>query len=280
MTNGEFDKDQFIAWERSSRDTIDVKKVYIDMVDCDLVAGVLLSQIVYWHLPTKAGKPKLRVHRDGHPWLSKTYAELWDETRITKKMASRAYGKLVNMGLIEKRVWKFGGAPSVHVRIRWPEFLTALSIVTDDHFPKLPKIAIESDQRAPSLTENTTENPAEIKREEAQIPEKSEFVALLQKFKIPESVIREVNGSLDFGHANAAILLTLANSHSNPPAYISKMLRNWAKYPDEAADGLKQVRAVWRCRNCETWNRRATVCSECYADRDEVGEWAIPREPA
>lgn len=162
MTKDEFDRDQFITWEQSSRDTIDVKKVYIDMVDGNLVAGLLLSQIVYWHLPAKSGKSKLRVYREGHPWLAKTYADLWKETRITKKMAGRAYGKLVARGLIEKRVWKFGGAPSVHVRICWPEFLSALSEVTKGHNSESLKVTVEDDQRAQTLTESPSEIKAKI----------------------------------------------------------------------------------------------------------------------
>ena len=42
------------------QDTIDFKKCYVDLCD-DLIGGLLLSQIVYWHLPSKeSGKTKLR----------------------------------------------------------------------------------------------------------------------------------------------------------------------------------------------------------------------------
>ena len=47
-------RQEFIAWEQVSRDTIDVKRCYVDIAG-DLVAGILLSQIVYWHLPDKDG---------------------------------------------------------------------------------------------------------------------------------------------------------------------------------------------------------------------------------
>jgi hypothetical protein len=52
----------FLAWEAASRDTIDFKKIYVDMAD-DLVAGLLLSQVVYWFLPDRNGNLKLRVRR-------------------------------------------------------------------------------------------------------------------------------------------------------------------------------------------------------------------------
>ena len=41
---------RFLEWERRSRDTIDVKRCYVDVAG-GLVAGVLLSQVVYWFLP-------------------------------------------------------------------------------------------------------------------------------------------------------------------------------------------------------------------------------------
>ena len=49
---------EFLAWESMSRDTIDVKRVYCDIAG-DLVAGVLLSQLIYWHLPDRNGDARL-----------------------------------------------------------------------------------------------------------------------------------------------------------------------------------------------------------------------------
>jgi len=39
--------EQFLLWERASRDTLEVKRLYIDMAG-DLVAGIVLSQIVFY----------------------------------------------------------------------------------------------------------------------------------------------------------------------------------------------------------------------------------------
>ena len=36
----------FLAWEKASRDSIDFKKIYVDVAG-DLIAGLLLSQIIY-----------------------------------------------------------------------------------------------------------------------------------------------------------------------------------------------------------------------------------------
>jgi hypothetical protein len=52
---------KFILWEAASRDTIDVKRCYIDVVK-DLIAGILLSQIIYRFLPEKNGRPSVSRH--------------------------------------------------------------------------------------------------------------------------------------------------------------------------------------------------------------------------
>ena len=56
---------QFIREEATSRDTIDVKRVYVVMCGGNFADAILLSQIIYWNLPDKDGKSKLRVEKDG-----------------------------------------------------------------------------------------------------------------------------------------------------------------------------------------------------------------------
>ncbi len=118
--------DHFLLWERSSRDTIEVKRVYIDMAG-DLAAGVLLSQIVYWHLPNDQGQTRLRVEADGHLWLVKGYGDWWDECRLTFKQARRAIETLAERGLIVLVLRKFAGAPKCHIRINRETFLSELN---------------------------------------------------------------------------------------------------------------------------------------------------------
>lgn len=167
---------QFLLWEAASRDTIDFKKIYVDMAD-DLVAGLMLSQIIYWHLPDRNGATKLRVERDGMQWLVKAQDEWWDECRLTAKQIRRARKILEDKGLIATAVYKFGGAPTTHIRIQWDVFLSLWSktlygqmdfdqrdksILTKGQNPNLPKGNNQFDQRANSLTEIThTDQPAE-----------------------------------------------------------------------------------------------------------------------
>lgn len=126
MSGPPSDFGQFLLWERSSRDTIEVKRAYIDMAG-DLVAGIVLSQIVYWHLPSRDGRTRLRVKRDGHLWLAKGRADWWEECRVSPKQADRALGLLAERGLIEVRLFRFAGAPTKHVRIVPDTFLRGWS---------------------------------------------------------------------------------------------------------------------------------------------------------
>lgn len=119
------DLKEFLLWEQATRDCIDVKKIYVDMAD-DLVAGILLSQIVYWNLPNKEGKTKLRVKKDGALWLVKGRDDWWDECRIKPRQFDTAFKKLEEQSLVEKKVMKFAGETKVHIRIIWENFLVAL----------------------------------------------------------------------------------------------------------------------------------------------------------
>ncbi len=112
----------FLMWEATSRDTIDFKKIYVDMTG-DLIAGLMLSQIVFWYLPDKYGQSKLRIERDGHRWLAKARYEWWDECRITLEQVKRATKLLVDMDLLITERFKFSGAPTTHMRINWPAFM-------------------------------------------------------------------------------------------------------------------------------------------------------------
>jgi hypothetical protein len=194
MTDFSTTFEEFLLWERASRDTLEVKRVYIDMAG-DLVAGVVLSQIVYWHLPSRDGNRRLQVQREGELWLAKGRADWWDECRISPKQADRALEVLQLRGLIEVRLFKFGTAPTKHIRILRNGFLNAWkdqlakdtagfhpdpepspdfdqrskSISTKGENPIRPKVKIDFPQTVKSITETTTE----ITTTAAAHPEKS-----------------------------------------------------------------------------------------------------------
>ncbi len=112
----------FLAWEQASKDTIDFKTIYVDMTG-DLVAGLMLSQIVYWHLPGRNGKSKLRVKHKGYYWLAKQRDEWWAEIRISPKQVDRALKILTEAELIVKTNSMFRGKRTTFVRIDWERFI-------------------------------------------------------------------------------------------------------------------------------------------------------------
>jgi hypothetical protein len=203
------DVQQFLFWEMASKDTIDFKKIYVDISNDDLVSGLLLSQIVYWHLPSKeTGKTKLRVVKDNFYWLAKERTDWHDEIRISPKQFDRAIKILEKLKIVETKKFKFNGQPLVHIRLIWPNFLAAIQkqmaenneeIDLDPYsplgipqtsipespkgeFPNRPKGNSGIDQKSiASITENTdidynTDNHRDY--EKNVIPELSRFLAI------------------------------------------------------------------------------------------------------
>lgn len=114
----------FVVWEQSTRDIIDFKKTYCDVADGDVLAGLVLSEIIYWHLPSsKDGQSKMRIVRDDKEWIACRRYEWWDRTRLTPRQMDRVLSKLTKLGLIEKEVFKFYGDPTVHVRLVKDRFM-------------------------------------------------------------------------------------------------------------------------------------------------------------
>ena len=102
-----------------------VRTSYVDMLDCNITAAYLLSQIVYWHLPgkTKASKvTKLGVVKYGHYWLAKK-RDAWfiDGIRLSKDQVDYALGAIEDKGFIILRSHKFNNTPIHHIRLT-PKF--------------------------------------------------------------------------------------------------------------------------------------------------------------
>lgn len=107
---------EFLYWEQTSRDTIDFKKVYIDIAG-DIVSGLLLSQIIFWNLPNNEGKSKLRIKIDDELYLAKGREDWWEECRITPKQFDRAAKVLEDKGLITKVIKRFNSFPTTHIKL-------------------------------------------------------------------------------------------------------------------------------------------------------------------
>lgn len=173
MANPLSDKiQQFLQWEAASRDCIEVKRSYVKVAG-DLVAGVLLSQIIYWNLPTRDGKSKLRVSKEGKYWIAKTREEWSMECCISVYQFDRAVELLARKGLIEAKRFRFNNAPTTHIWLNIPVLIDAISKIPDfrlsinsekSKLGKLQNLNLEKVEEhelglsPSSLTETTTEN--------------------------------------------------------------------------------------------------------------------------
>lgn len=251
---------EFLTWEAASRDTIDVKKAYVDLAGGNLAAGVLLSQIIFWHLPNKTGESKLRIQREGQYWLAKTYAEIWEECRIPERTARDAYKRIVDLGLIEKRLWKFNGAPTVHVRILWSEFLAALRAqigsgknagsTRQGRRSNRQSSRKDSANSADSLTETPppetpTETLTEIGGVGANIQKTQKLIDNGVWAEQAETLADEFSAE----EIEAAIAATNQEQPSKPGAFLAAMLNRWAKQPTDRQAALGQYHqsgAFWQ----------------------------------
>jgi hypothetical protein len=232
----------FFLWERASRDTIDFKTTYVDMAG-DLVAGLLLSQIVYWHLPKRNGEPKLTVERDGKTWLAKGHADWYAECRITARQAKRALDVLVEKQLVETALFKFAGAPMTHIRIVPETFLTVWQQTTepngtDGEVGFIPNVQIHSDETCQSSSETTSENTT-VRRD----------ASASQAHSAPEPVAALVSVEEN----RAASVRTLARQHFEEQTHL--------KMPERGAKAA--LGKLW-------WNPIGEICALAGGDLEGV----------
>jgi len=116
----------FLSWEKTTDDVHDHKNIYVDVAGGDLAAGVLLGDIVYWYLPGKTGKDKLRVFKNGHYWIARRRYEHWEFVRLSPRQADSALKKLEALGLIIRKVIKYDGEPTSHIRLDKEKFLSQM----------------------------------------------------------------------------------------------------------------------------------------------------------
>ncbi len=118
------DYQEFLEWEEVTWDTHDFKTIYVDLAGGNVLAGLVLSELMFWHLPDKTGKKnKLRVKHDGKMWIAIRRYDWWKRARLSPDQADKALMKLVKAGLIEKKRFKFWGEPTVHIRVIEETFL-------------------------------------------------------------------------------------------------------------------------------------------------------------
>lgn len=250
---------QFLYWEQSNYDTVNVKKAYVDVTE-DLIAGLLLSQIVYWHLPNKNNESKLRVKKKGQMWLAKGRSDWWEECRISEKQFDRAVKILVDKGIVEKKLFKFDGTPTVHLRLEKDKLMELINGITKENEihqkgemdfdervkSNLPKgqdgndSLVKNDfaEKVKSITETTTETTAETTTHTKEQVEKVMCV-LDKKINYSESkkLLKLANGDIDLIREKYEVAKAI-NYVNLMATMISAIRENW-QMPKEQEDKSK-----------------------------------------
>ena len=138
---------------------ITIPKIYIDFTG-DLTTAAILNQLVFY---SDKGK-----RSDG--FFYKSYKEWEEETGLTKRQVSYSIGKIKDLGLVETKLKKANGSPTIHYKLDYDKLLD--SIVTKCHYRLEQNVTIDSDKMSQSLTENTTENTTENNISTSKIPYK------------------------------------------------------------------------------------------------------------
>lgn len=120
-----------------------VPVMFVDLTG-DIESAILLSQILYW-----TGKTN---NKDG--WIYKSNKEWQEEIHLATYSIRKATKKLTDMGIVETKLKRANGSPTLHYRINSEEFYKSIL--------RFHKIEITNSQNPSSdfnnsITEPTTE---------------------------------------------------------------------------------------------------------------------------
>ncbi len=137
-----------------------IPRVFIQLTG-DIESALLLSQVLYWTPRSK----------DTNGWVYKTYAEWEAELGLRERPLLRARRKLTSMGILETKLKKANGSPTVHYRIKEDAFVTQLVSLLRNPIPQNAGIQFRKTQesnsakRSEPVTETTSETTSETTTE-------------------------------------------------------------------------------------------------------------------
>ena len=139
-----------IAQTSGQKNTLTIPKIYVELTG-DLTTALLLNQIVFYSDKSK--------RNDGY--FYKTYKDWEQEILLTERQVRNSANKLKKMGLIETKLMKANGSPTVHYKLNYDKLVD--SILTKCQIGFLQNVRFESDKMSETLTEeynirNTTED--------------------------------------------------------------------------------------------------------------------------
>jgi len=133
-----------IAEMAGQHNVLVIHRFFIELTD-DLSTALLLSQILYW---------SDRATMNGH-WFAKTYQEWTEELSLSEYQVRKATKALLELGIIETKIKKFDGSPTVHYRLNQGKF--SETIVKKLQERNLRNFRNDSEETSGTITEPTTE---------------------------------------------------------------------------------------------------------------------------
>lgn len=155
---------------------VPIPVVYIEITE-DYPSAALLNQMIYWSDRTK--------RTDGY--FYKSYAEWYEELRLTEYQVRRATKKLKSLGFVETKLKKANGAPTLHYKVDTEE--VSEWILKKLKNRNLTNSSNDSEETQESLTKITSEITSETSTDinmsgnPTQIPYKSIVDYLNEKTK-------------------------------------------------------------------------------------------------
>jgi hypothetical protein len=159
-------------------------RIFVDLTG-DINSALLLSQLLYWSDRTP--------DRDG--WIYKTHKDWQSELGLNRYFLDKAKARLSQLGVIEVKVKKANGSPTMHFRVNQATLSKTLNTLLQSAEPEPGKSDCQSlangKDRAwqnempdfgKSLTETTTEITAETTRGDDDLsPEQNELFEILER---------------------------------------------------------------------------------------------------
>ena len=163
--------EELLLIRKSQRKGVFLEMALIDLCGGNILAGLMLSQILYWHEPNEHGQSKLRVCKNGKYWLAKKHTSWQEECRLTENQSRDALELLKKLGFIQTMVARFDGNPTTHIALVKDKF-------TAEYLSQCASLAqnqlcCSTEPNGPqhrTLTETTTEITITPLQSEVEVP--------------------------------------------------------------------------------------------------------------
>lgn len=221
--------------------TLVINRQFIRFMNNNVSGGLFLSQVIYWSSRTK--------NLDG--WFYKTYDQWFDEIMVKEHTIKKSVEYLKSVGVLETKVKKINGVPTLHYRFLSEEF----SKIFTSFLQECSKVPVNKNGKC-----EIPETPLES--ENSQFG-KREFSETTTNTKNTNNTLLPVHGSKCVGSVGFSI---------NGSAITNKCMfdRFVVQACDKLHDCLKAKRRIMRRYKPREWQREmAALLKEIDLNRKE-----------